>query len=42
MHKNIDKIKSLEGTPKVIKNIFSKAEIEKFLNLYQQFANNCS
>ena len=35
MHKNIDKIKSLEGTPKIIRNIFSKAEIEKFLNLYQ-------
>jgi hypothetical protein len=36
MHKNIDKIKELEGPPKVIKNIFSKSEIESFLNLYQK------
>ena len=36
MHKNIDKIKKLEGSPRVIKNIFSKSEIEKFLNLYQE------
>ena len=36
MHKNIDKIKKLEGSPKVIKNIFTKNEIEKFLKLYQE------
>ena len=36
MHKNIDKIKELEGNPKVIKNLFSKNEIEKFLNLYNK------
>ena len=36
MHKNIDKIKKLESSPKVIKNLFSKNEIEKFLNLYQK------
>ena len=35
MHKNIDKIKELESPPQVIKNLFSKNEIEKFLNLYQ-------
>ena len=35
-NKNIDKIKNLEGSPKVIKNLFSKNEIEKFLNLYQE------
>ena len=35
MHKNIDKIKKLESPPQVIKNLFSKNEIEKFLNLYQ-------
>ncbi len=35
MHKNIEKIKSLEGSPQVIKNLFSKNEIEKFLKLYQ-------
>ena len=36
MHKNINKIKKLESSPKVIKNIFSKNEIENFLNLYQK------
>ena len=35
MHKNIDKIKNLEGSPKVIKKLFSKGEIEKFLELYK-------
>ncbi len=35
MHKNIEKIKNLEGSPKVIKNLFSKKEIEKFLDLYK-------
>ena len=34
-NKNIDEIKKLETSPKVIKNLFSKNEIEKFLNLYQ-------
>ena len=36
MHRNIDKIKSLESAPKVIKNLFSKTEIENFLNLYRK------
>ena len=36
MHKNIEKIKKSEGKPKVLKNIFSKSELEKFLNLYQE------
>ena len=36
MHKNIDKIKKLEGSPKVIKNLFSKNEIDKFLKIYQK------
>ena len=36
MHRNIDKIKSLESAPKVIKNLFSKREIENFLNLYHK------
>ena len=35
MNKNIDKIKKLEGSPKVIKNLFSANEIEKFLELYK-------
>ena len=35
MHKNIDKIKDLEGPPKVIKNLFSENEIEQFLELYK-------
>ena len=37
MHKKINKIKELESSPKIIKNIFSKNEIEKFLNLYLDF-----
>ena len=36
MHKNLNKIKKLESSPQIIKNIFSKDEIEKFLNLYQK------
>jgi hypothetical protein len=36
MHKNIDKIKKLEGPPKVIKNLFNKNELEKFLDLYHK------
>ena len=36
MHKNIDKIKKLESSPKVIKNLFSKDEIEKFFKLYKE------
>ena len=35
MHKNIDKIKELESPPKVVKNLFSNTDIEKFLKLYQ-------
>ena len=34
MHKNIDKIKKLEGSPQIIKNLFTKSEIEKFMGLY--------
>ena len=36
MHKEIYKIKELESPPKVIKNLFSKNEINKFLNLYNE------
>ena len=35
MHKNIEKIKKLEGSPRVIKNLFSSDEINKFLDLYK-------
>ena len=35
MHKNIDKIKKLEGPPKILKNLLSKSELEKFLDLYR-------
>ena len=35
MNRNIDKIKQLESSPKIIKNLFSKDEIEKFITLYQ-------
>ncbi len=34
MHKHIEKIKSNESQPKIIKNIFNKNEIKEFLNLY--------
>ena len=34
MHNNIDKIKKLEGSVKILKNLFSKTDLEKFLNLY--------
>ena len=34
MHKNIDKIKKLEGSPQIIKNLFSKTELANFLELY--------
>lgn len=36
MHKKIEEIKKNEGRPKVIKNIFNKEEINKFLNLYNE------
>ena len=36
MHKNINKIKEFESSPKIIKNLFSKNEILKFLELYQK------
>ena len=36
MHKNIDKIKNLEGSPKIIKKLFSKKEIDQFFKLYQE------
>ena len=36
MHKNIEKIQKFEGPPKVIKNLFSTNEIDKFLKLYQE------
>ena len=36
MHKNLEKIKKLEGSPKIIKNLFSKNEIDKFCKLYQE------
>ena len=35
MTEKIDKIKKLESAPKVIKNIFSKSEIDDFLKLYE-------
>ena len=36
MHKKIEEIKKKESKPKVIKNVFTKNEIEKFLNLYRE------
>ena len=36
MHNKINEIKKNESSPKVIKNLFSKDEIEKFLKLYEK------
>ena len=36
MNKKIEEIKKNEGRPKVIKNIFNKEKINKFLNLYNE------
>ena len=36
MHKNIDQIKKLESAPRIVKNFFSKNELEKFFILYQK------
>ena len=36
MHKQIEKIKELESSTKIIKNLFSKDEIRKFLDLYNK------
>ena len=36
MHKEINKIKKLEGPTKVVRNLFSKNEINKFLDLYNK------
>ena len=35
MHKKIEEIKKLDRLPRVIKNLYSKEEIEEFLNLYE-------
>ncbi len=36
MHKNIDKIKRLESPPQIIRNLFNKDQLEKFLKLYEK------
>ena len=36
MRKEIEKIKKLESEPKIIKNLYSKEEIEEFLKLYKE------
>ena len=36
MHLKINQIKKNESPPKVIKNLFSKGEINKFLKLYNE------
>lgn len=36
MHSKIEEIKKTEGSPRVIKNLFSKDEINKFINLYKE------
>jgi len=34
MHENLNKIKSLEGSPRIVKNFLDSEEIKKFLELY--------
>ena len=36
MHTQIEKIKSYESSPKVLKKLFNKTEIEKFIKLYEK------
>ena len=36
MHENIDQIKKLESSPKIVKNLFSNNELEKFIRLYEK------
>ena len=36
MNNNLEKIKQSESPPKIIKNMFSESEIEKFLALYKK------
>jgi|TARA_B110000971_G_scaffold203244_1_gene223635 hypothetical protein len=36
MHKKIDEIKKSESKPKILKNVFNKDEINKFINLYNE------
>ncbi len=36
MHNKIDEIKKNESSPKIIRNLFSKEEISKFLKLYEE------
>ena len=39
MHKKIEEIKKNEGSPKIIKNIFSKEEINKFLTIFGELSS---
>ena len=36
MHTQIEEIKKNEGSPKIIRNIFSKKEINDFVELYKK------
>ena len=36
MHNKIDEIKKNESSPKILRNLFSKEEINKFLKLYEE------
>ena len=36
MHENLNKIKSLESSPRIVKNFLNLDEIEKFLKLYSE------
>ena len=36
MHKNIDQIRKLESSPKIVRNLFSNNELESFIKLYEK------
>ncbi len=36
MHKNIDQIRELESSPKIVRNLFSNNELESFIKLYEK------
>ena len=36
MHEKLNEIRSLEGSPRIIKNFLNSNEVEKFLKLYSE------
>ena len=42
MNKKIEEIKKTESSPKIVRNIFSKNDIDKFLKLYHEEFKICA